>query len=642
MVMAVLAAAPASAAGTGSGTATVAKDALPDATYQLPFTGMSDIVTDANGHVFITGGAGTNGVVVRNADGSVNTTIAAEQGASGMVLSADGTQLYVGLYDAHAISVIDTTTLTETHRYALSLTDCPRSVAVVGSSLWFSTDCDSQWGTLGTLPLATGTVSHSGGNWYQAYLLAVPNDPSGLLVAQRGSNPAGVERDTVSGSTVTKVATLKTVPTDVCDNLGSMAIDPDGTHLVLACGAPYEHTRLKLSDLTPDGSYASTNYPDAVATSTAHGGLVAAGIDGAYAPDVFVYRGGAPVRAIELGGSSVTLADDGLAWSSDGGTLYAVAGVYGADEVLHVLVGAASADSTVTISGPSTVNRNQQLPLSGLLNSGGPLAGATVDVTRKDAAGTVDLGTVVTDGTGGWSLTDTEATAGAATYTVSYAGDADHAPATASTVVQVAGAAATVTVTTNAATYSYGSAVTVTVHLSTTYANPTVTLYAATYGTAYKIVGTVPVNSHGNAVFRAVVAGRTYFQAQFAGNAVYSPAKATRIVQVYGKMLEIFGGAYRSSGGVSFVHRTTNPTLVGQIFPHQGPCMRFQLQARVHGVWRAVATSDCFGTNSVGAAGAVLTGSHTVGVLERMRAVFPGSTLTLPTVGAWHYLEFTS
>jgi len=59
-------------------------------------------------------------------------------------------------------------------------------------------------------------------------------------------------------------------------------------------------------------------------------------------------------------------------------------------------------------------------------------------------------------------------------------------------------------------------------------------------------------------------------------------------------------------------------------------------------VWRAVATSACFPVNSVGAAGAILTGSHTVGVLERMRAVFRGSTLTLPTAGAWHYLEFTT
>ena len=64
------------------------------------------------------------------------------------------------------------------------------------------------------------------------------------------------------------------------------------------------------------------------------------------------------------------------------------------------------------------------------------------------------------------------------------------------------------------------------------------------------LVGTAAVNSHGNAFFRAVVAGRTYFQGQFAGNAVYSPARATRIVQVYGKMVEIFGGAYRTSGGV--------------------------------------------------------------------------------------------
>ena len=75
----------------------------------------------------------------------------------------------------------------------------------------------------------------------------------------------------------------------------------------MASGAPYYHQVYKTSDLTPDGNYASDAYPNAVAI--APDGTVAAGIDGIYEPDVYVYEPGATTAAhvydfTEHGGST--------------------------------------------------------------------------------------------------------------------------------------------------------------------------------------------------------------------------------------------------------------------------------------------------------------------------------------------------
>jgi hypothetical protein len=53
-------------------------------------------------------------------------------------------------------------------------------------------------------------------------------------------------------------------------NLGAMQITPDGKDVVIASGAPYYQQVYRVSDLSPDGTYPTTYYPNSV--SIAAGG----------------------------------------------------------------------------------------------------------------------------------------------------------------------------------------------------------------------------------------------------------------------------------------------------------------------------------------------------------------------------------
>ena len=86
----------------------IAAPASADTTVALPWSSFSHVLADAHGRVYVTGGTGTDGVWVRNADGSANSMIANEAGATGMALSGDGTTLYVALHDGNAVATIDT------------------------------------------------------------------------------------------------------------------------------------------------------------------------------------------------------------------------------------------------------------------------------------------------------------------------------------------------------------------------------------------------------------------------------------------------------------------------------------------------------------------------------------------------------
>ncbi len=54
-----------------------------------------------------------------------------------------------------------------------------------------------------------------------------------------------------------------------------MAITPDGKNVVTASGSPYHQEIFRISDLSADGTYPTTNYPNSV--SIAADGTVAAG-----------------------------------------------------------------------------------------------------------------------------------------------------------------------------------------------------------------------------------------------------------------------------------------------------------------------------------------------------------------------------
>jgi hypothetical protein len=428
-----------------TGLVVAASPATADAATPLPFTHYGHVLADAHGHVYVTGGAGTNGIWVRNADGSANTTITNQAGASGMALSADGATLYVALHDAPAIVAIDTTTLAESARYATP-SHCPDTLAILGATIWFASVCGS-FDPVGVLTLADGTTAYSSQTFYQGLVLAVPSDPTSLLVGERSQSPTYVSRYTVSGSTLTLAAsyTGSDPVYGSAANMQSMAIDPDGLHVVVASGAPYRHLKLLISDLSVTGDYPTDTYPDSVATTTALGGLVAAGVDGIYNPDIWIYAAnGSLLKKYDFPDELVS---DGLAFSPDGSRLYAITAPIGTpDFQFRVLDAPTKVTSTLTLTGPSSVPLSGHVALSGALTTpNGPVSGATVAISRTDASGVTALPDAVTGADGSFTVSDTAGTT-ALSYTATYAGNATNGPATATWNVAVTKIPSTLTI----------------------------------------------------------------------------------------------------------------------------------------------------------------------------------------------------
>jgi hypothetical protein len=95
------------------------------------------VVDNVHQHVFLDGGPGVSDIVVCDFNGNVVTTIPSEPGASGLLVSPDGSTVYAALTSGDAISAIDTTTLTERARYATGTGTLPTSIALAGGKLWF-------------------------------------------------------------------------------------------------------------------------------------------------------------------------------------------------------------------------------------------------------------------------------------------------------------------------------------------------------------------------------------------------------------------------------------------------------------------------------------------------------------------------
>ncbi|MFD5518072.1 Ig-like domain-containing protein, partial [Streptomyces sp. NPDC127066] len=105
--------------------------------------------------------------------------------------------------------------------------------------------------------------------------------------------------------------------------------------------------------------------------------------------------------------------------------------------------------TTVTVNAPTSVVPGKPLTVTGKISGGDPLpAGTSLTITRTDTESPSGktLTPVTTDDDGTFSFTDTPTTEGNAKYTVSYAGDTGHAPASTTHTVTVSRTTTTVTV----------------------------------------------------------------------------------------------------------------------------------------------------------------------------------------------------
>lgn len=257
-------------------------------------------------------------------------------------LLVDGDRLYVVATTAARIAVLDASTFEALGHYGNGILVKPGPLVRAGGRLWTSTGECGRFGTaLVSIDPGSGVaVVHPpiDNLRYCIDLAASPADPNLLLGYEPGLSPATLVRLDVSGS-APMVATSRR--SSSLGNLRELAFLSSGDRFVAASGSPYEILEFRTADLAESGlSYPAEAYPASVATTPARGGMVAAGIDGAEGPDIFVSRVGDPskrISTLELGPAR-TLIERSLAWSPDGSSLYALSSAAdGQDVRFHLL-----------------------------------------------------------------------------------------------------------------------------------------------------------------------------------------------------------------------------------------------------------------------------------------------------------------
>ncbi|MFB7495065.1 Ig-like domain repeat protein [Streptomyces sp. NPDC056161] len=639
-----------------SSAALAAAPAYADTSKILPVKSTGDIVVDGvHQQVFISDPSNGKIVVTDYSGTVVNQLTTNLSGVYGLELSADSGTLYAAVQDLDAIAVIDTATDTETTRYPVG--DKPLSVALAGGKLWFGYG-DGAAGNIGSVDLAgeQHEVTLGQGSAYSAPILDAAPGSDILVAGQPGMSPSAITSYDVSSGTATRLG-----GTDAGSNLRDLKVTPDGKDVVVASGWPYYHQVFKTADLTEDGKYTSTAYPNAVAI--APDGTVAGGSDASYDPDVYVFRPGRSeaVRTYDLpstGNSSGSdlVAPAGLAFSPDSSRLFAVSrnseGVYSLREYNTP----AKAVTTIKVNAPTSAPRAKQLTVTGKVTSTIALpAGAKLTITRTDLESptgkTLPSVTVKADGT--FSFTDTPPAGGKVTYKAAYAGDADHAAGSGSDAVNVSRVTPTLTLNNNRKVFAYGADVKFTAHLGTTYKNRKVEIWADPYGgdKPNKLVKSGTVNSSGNLSVTLDLTRDAKVTAKFAGDARYGSRTVTSTVGARVSVSSSLSGHYKAKSAWShtyyFFHKTKNPLFTTKMSYYPGRDERMDYQVYYQGRWYS-GDSQYFGLGTSGVAKITLTGNHAsdVGWRFRVRSAYvkggSGDSVNSTTYGAWKYFTFTN
>ncbi|KPI09429.1 hypothetical protein OK074_3235 [Actinobacteria bacterium OK074] len=635
-----------------------------DSAVTLPVASTGDVVVDGvHQRVFVSDPT-TGKIVATDYAGAVVGTVDSLPGVRGLELSADSGTLYAAVGGADAIVAVDTATVTEAHRYATGDGTDPRYLAVTGGKVWFGygTASNGEIGSLdlsGTDPVvALDQDTHH--TFYEAPIVdASPAAPGTLVAGVPGQSPVELAVFDVSSGTADRTAYAFDPGSTGGGYLKDLAVTPDGKDVITASGSPYYQALYKLSDLTADGQYASTSYPNAV--DIAPDGSVAAGADAAYDNDVYVYKQGAstPAHTYDLpGGPDAHLADAGLAWAPDESKLFAVSYDSANTYSLRVYDTPLKPASTLTLTAPATGTRAKPLTVTGTLTSTDSTAfpsGTTVTLTRTDDENPLGktLGTATVAADGSFSYTDTPLVGGDVNYIATYAGDADHGATTVTSATTVVKRTATkVTLTNNGKVYTYGTKVTFTAHLGTAYKNHTVAIYSNPDGpVSNTLVKSGTVDANGNLSATVTLNRNTTVTAKFVGDTRVAAASATSKVGTQVKISTALSGYYASKSEYKqtykVFHQSKDPVFNTTMSPNPDRKYRVDVQGYFEGSWQST-DSEYYTLSTSGTGKLTLTGTPPKGVRFRIRAAYvsgttkSGDTVNTTTYGAWKYLIFTS
>lgn len=565
-------------------------------------------------------------------------------------VSGDGATLYAALPASHEIVALDAATLQVRTRYDIGVGVDPRELAFAGGRLWFSYkimgDDDAFHGNLGSIDPAIDPAGEADavslgrlpegispyGN--SAFIDADLSAPGLLAYADSGGTGMASVLD-VSGTTPQVVARSS-------ENgyFGEVDLMPGAAQVLFNGDRRFSYAS---GVLTEAGAYPGTvGYAD-----VSQDGLVAR-----YSSQVSVYKPGSdePVRTFDpepYGMGPVT-------WAPDSSRLFAMMGSTGGRYTLKAFTDPALSVPTLTVNAPAKATRTKPLTVTGKLSATVPFpAGTKLGVTRTDldspSGHALPSVTVKADGT--YSFTNSPPAGATVTYKVSYAGDAEHAPAAASDKVDVSRTTPALTLNNNKKTYDYGKDVSFTAHLGATYKNRTVEIWVDPYGTdrPNKLVRTGKVNAAGNIsttvdmtrdmVVTAVFRGDARYSSRVVRSTAYGRARVSTAVSKHYKTGRIGSQSYY------WFHKNTDPVLTTTMNYYPGRKQRFDLQVFYQGTWYS-SDSEYFGVATNGRSAVQLVAPGESGIRARVRSAYidgaSGDNVNSTAYGSWKYLYFSN
>nr|WP_203690163.1 Ig-like domain repeat protein [Streptomyces sp. SID12488] len=639
----------------------VAGTAMADDQRGLGVVSFGDIVVDGvHQRVFVSDPSGDR-IVVTDYQGNRVKELSRLGGVRGLELSADSGTLYATVPDnvggtADAIVAVDTATATESARYATGDVN-PQSVALAGGKLWFGYGTPGT-GNIGSVDLTdpehkVTLDADAAKPWSAAPLLDAAPGSNSLVAGLPGLAWTEVGVYDVSSGTATATA-RKTV---AGSELRDLSVTPDGGRIVLAAQDPYNHVTYKTSDLTSDGKYSNTA-GSANSVAVAPDGTVAAGNDTYFGQGLNVYRPGraASVRDYDLvnGGSTGRLATAGLGWAPDRSRLFAVTEAQDNNYDLRILNNPTKAVTSVSVTAPAKSDRAKKLTVKGKLTSKVAVpAGTKLTITRKDLTNPsgLKIGTATVAANGTFSFTNSPPSGGKVTYSLSYAGDADHLASSGSDTVDVSRAATSLGLSNNNKTYDYAKSVKFTAHLGKTYKNRKVEIWADPHGSdrPNKLVKSGTVNSNGDFSVTYKPTRDTRLTARFTGDARYAPKTVASTVYTRVKVSTSISRQYKNKNvygqTYAYFHQATVPLFTTSMtaYPHRR--QRLQIEYFYEGTWYE-GGSQYFALDSSGISRVELGGTHDIGFRFRIRSSYldgaSGDNVNTTTHGAWKYFIFTS
>ncbi|MEV6109085.1 Ig-like domain repeat protein [Streptomyces sp. NPDC051940] len=651
-----LATAVAVAAGSVALVGGAAAPAAADTRTNLPLASYGDMVVDSvHSRLFISD-RDANRILVTDFAGAVQATLPGLPQVQGLALSADSSTLYAAVPGADKIVAVDAGQLTETASYPTGTGTKPSDVAVGGGKVWFGYGENWDTAEIGSLDLTTETPTVSlelgiGQNWSGAPSVYTDPDLPDTVVAVDGhiSSAPVVVYDVSTGTPA--VRTQK----ELDGFIKNLAFTPDNQRFVAAGNFATSMREFSLADLSAVASYPGNYTMESVAI--APDGTVAGGsTDRDNVGDVYVYPGGAGAPAASRNLFDGPLDTDGVAWSPDGSRLFVVSDdPWNATGTLAVIDQARRYPVTATVEVPSTATRAKALTVKGRISTALALpSGAQVAVTRTDGESpsgkSLGLKTLAADGS--FSFADTPLAGGKATYKVSYAGDDQHFPATASGTVSVSYNAVSLALYKYpTSTVSYGATVKFRAHLGSTYKNRTVAIYQDRAGDdkGRLLVKSGTVNSSGDLTAYVKMYRDTSVYAVFTGDS-RTAAKTVKVwvptrVSVKMYVNDYYKTAYTGGHTYYYIHDYKDPVLSTAMTAYPGRSQRVDMQIYASGAWHSV-DPMYVPLNSSGKSYVKLEGDWPNNYKLRARSVYvdgsSGDSVNATTYSSWKYFIFTS